>query len=236
MEKPVKHVELTKNVLAIQEGIDGTVAHMLQSLADLGSQVTAIKEASLLVRELIPYTSGGVMPENPLATLPPAPEPVTTAESTFRLSQKSEDRLAKLLPSLARVVRRAIQLSLQDFTVFETMRTIEQQRENMRKGTTRTMKSKHLAQADGYAHAVDLVPYIGGKLVWDWDGCYKIACAMDAAATELGVADRIRWGGAWDRVLADYGNNASEYEREVKLYRSRHPGPDFIDGPHFEWV
>jgi peptidoglycan L-alanyl-D-glutamate endopeptidase CwlK len=58
---------------------------------------------------------------------------------------------------------------------------------------------------------------------------------MDLAATELGYANRIIWGGAWDKTLAQYGGDASKYAEEVANYRRRNPGPDFIDGPHFEW-
>src|SRR3546814_18779136 len=68
-------------------------------------------------------------------------------------------------------------------------------------GTIQTMKSKHL---DGLA--VDLVPWVG-KPVWAWDRIYPIAFAMDQAATELGLASKIRWGGAWDRVLSAFGGS-----------------------------
>lgn len=116
-----------------------------------------------------------------------------------------------------------------DFRVFDGIRTIDEQRKYVKAGTSKTMKSKHL---DGLA--VDLVPIIGGVLKWDWVGCYEIAKAMDAAATELGIADRITWGGAWDRQLDDFHGDASAYAQAVQDYKLRHPGPDFIDGPHFE--
>jgi peptidoglycan L-alanyl-D-glutamate endopeptidase CwlK len=118
-----------------------------------------------------------------------------------------------------------------DFRCHDGIRTIDEQRRHFKNGTTRTMKSKHL---DGLA--VDLVPIIGGVLKWDWDGCYEIAWAMDQAATHMGIARHVRWGGAWDRVLADYGNDRFAYKKEVQAYQNRHAGPDFIDGPHFEWV
>jgi peptidoglycan LD-endopeptidase CwlK len=57
---------------------------------------------------------------------------------------------------------------------------------------------------------------------------------MDEAATELGLAHKITWGGAWDRRLSDFGGERIAYEREVQEYRKRHPGPDFVDGPHFQ--
>src|SRR3546814_9290907 len=59
---------------------------------------------------------------------------------------------------------------------------------------------------------------------------------MDQAATELGLASKIRWGGAWDRVLSDFGGSIDSYREECEAYAKRHPGKDFLDGPHFEWV
>ena len=41
--------------------------------------------------------------------------------------------------------------------------------------------------------AVDLAPYIGGQVRWDWPPFYKIASAMKQAAKELNVS--IVWGG-----------------------------------------
>lgn len=159
-----------------------------------------------------------------------------STESGFKLGAQSIANRNRLHPQMARVVNRAIEITTQDFIIFETLRTLDQQKAMVRKGTSRTMHSKHLKQPDGFAHAMDLVPWIGGKAVWDWEGCYRIACAVDAAATEIGVADRIRWGGAWDRTLADFGNDPESYRAEVQAYMARHPGPDFIDGPHYEWV
>jgi len=54
-----------------------------------------------------------------------------------------------------------------DFSVFDGLRTQAEQRKNMRKGVSWTMNSMHLPQADGLSWAVDLVPYINGRLMWD---------------------------------------------------------------------
>jgi len=119
--------------------------------------------------------------------------------------------------------------SLQDYRCYDGLRTPAEQAKHVKAGNSRTMQSKHL---DGLA--VDLVPVIGGILKWDWNGCYKIAYAMDQAATELGIAHLITWGGAWDRKLSDFGGNERAYQAEVEAYKIRHSGSDFIDGPHFE--
>lgn len=151
------------------------------------------------------------------------------ATSGFVFGASSERELVGVHPDLVRVTRRALELCNQDFCVFDGIRTLKEQAQYVKDGKSKTMQSKHLKGL-----AVDLVPWIGGKPVWDWNGCYKIACAMDQAATELGLAHKITWGGAWDRRLSDFGGDWQAYADEVAKYRNRHRGPDFIDGPHFE--
>jgi peptidoglycan LD-endopeptidase CwlK len=151
--------------------------------------------------------------------------------SGFRFGAASLKELEGVKSELVRVTRRALDLSTQDFCVYDGIRTVKEQQQHVKNGTSKTMQSKHLQGL-----AVDLVPWIGGKPVWDWSGCYKVAMAMDRAATEMGFADKIRWGGAWDRTLADFGGDESAYQRETEFYALRHAGKDFLDGPHFEWV
>jgi len=62
------------------------------------------------------------------------------------------------------VVERATEITSVDFAVHDGLRRIEEQREYVARGVSQTMASKHLPQADGYAHAVVLVPWIGGRL------------------------------------------------------------------------
>jgi peptidoglycan L-alanyl-D-glutamate endopeptidase CwlK len=150
-------------------------------------------------------------------------------DSKFKLGASSQRELVGVNSDLVAVTVLALKYSLQDFTVYDGLRTVKEQQTHVKNGTSRTMQSKHLSGL-----AVDLVPWINGGPVWDWDGCYKIACAMDLAATELGVAHRITWGGAWDRRLSDFGGDPSAYAKEVQAYKERHAGKDFIDGPHFE--
>lgn len=152
-------------------------------------------------------------------------------DSGFKFGAGSMKELKGVNSTLVSVATLALRYSTQDFVVYDGIRTIKEQTAHVKAGTSKTMQSKHL---DGLA--VDLVPYINGKPTWDWDGCCRIAMAMDKAASELGVAHKIRWGGAWDRTLADFGDNADSYRKEVEAYKARHPGPDFLDGPHFEWI
>lgn len=150
----------------------------------------------------------------------------------FKLGAASEKELNGVKTELILITRLAIRLTTQDFTVYDGLRTLKEQQAHVKAGTSKTHNSKHLQGL-----AVDLVPWINGKPVWDWDGCYKIAQAFDAAATHLGYANKVRWGGAWDRMLSDFGNpdDWAAYETEVSQYHKR-TGKSFVDGPHFEWV
>lgn len=138
------------------------------------------------------------------------------SKKTYVLGQRSLERLNGVHPDLASVVKRAIELTTQDFSVLEGVRTDKRQRELYGQGRTAkelaavridpalakpemdqvtwTLKSNHFKQADGYGHAVDLVPY-----PLDWNTLAKfdaIADAMAQASKELGVP--IRHGADWD--------------------------------------
>ncbi len=106
---------------------------------------------------------------------------------TYRLSEKSRNKLEGVHPVLVAVVERAIELTSQDFSVGEGLRSIERQRELLSSGKSTTMNSRHLT-----GHAVDLFPY---PLSWDWEYFYPIADAMKDAAKELNVD--LEWGGDW---------------------------------------
>jgi peptidoglycan LD-endopeptidase CwlK len=109
----------------------------------------------------------------------------------FRLGAKSLATLAPVHPDLYAVVRLAIRLSTQDFTVFEGLRTPERQHELYAAGKSKTLDSRHLT-----GHAVDLVPLgDGGRLLWEPARCAAVAKAVKAAASQLGVP--IEWGGDW---------------------------------------
>lgn len=109
---------------------------------------------------------------------------------TYRLSQRSEQRLEGVHPDLVKVVRRAIDITEVDFVVLEGLRTHSRQKQLFASRATRTMNSRHLT-----GHAVDLGAFVGGEVRWDWPLYHRIAEAMKQAARELGVP--IEWGGDW---------------------------------------
>lgn len=108
----------------------------------------------------------------------------------YKLSSRSLSRLEGVHPDLVKVVKRAIQITEQDFTVLEGLRSLERQKELVKKGASKTMNSRHLT-----GHAVDIAPWVNGGVSWDWDYYYEVADAMKEAARELGVD--ITWGGDW---------------------------------------
>ena len=87
----------------------------------------------------------------------------------IRLGYKSRRELVGVHPDLIIVTVTACSMLPRgaDLTVYDGLRTPAEQRENVRRGVSKTMNSLHLPQADGYSHAVDLVPYIDGQVRWD---------------------------------------------------------------------
>lgn len=152
----------------------------------------------------------------------------------FVFGPASEKELVGVNPGLVRVVRRALAISTCDFAVHDGIRTVEEQKRFVAQGVSKTMKSKHLE-----GKAVDLVPFVEGKLRWWWPQIYQVAAAMRLAAEAEGV--KVWWGCVWDRPLNDLASGvtdptllAKRMEQEGLAYNARHPGSDFPDGPHFE--
>lgn len=139
----------------------------------------------------------------------------------FRLSQRSLTALVGVHPDLVVIVKDAIGITTQDFLVVQGVRTKEQMWENWGKGRTAAqctakgvpahyakpnlarvtflsnpLMSNHRVMADGFGHAVDLVPY-----PVDWDDLKKfgaIGKAMKAAAARRGIV--MAWGGDWTKT------------------------------------
>jgi len=130
---------------------------------------------------------------------------------TYVLGATSLARLEGVHPDLVRVVKRAIQLTSQDFAVICGVRTLAEQKRLYAQGRTApgpivtwTLKSRHLPVKDAktggvYGRAVDMPPY---PISWENTPANlarfdTVAKAMFQASAELGVP--IRWGADWDR-------------------------------------
>ena len=109
---------------------------------------------------------------------------------TFKLSQRSLDRMKGVDERLVNVVKRAIEISEVDFCVTEGLRTVERQKQLVAAGASQTMKSKHIE-----GKAVDLAAIVDGKIRWDWPLYIKISIDMKRASEILNTP--IVWGGDW---------------------------------------
>jgi len=141
------------------------------------------------------------------------------SDKKYVLSKLSLSRLEGVHPNLVQIVKRAIQITDQDFMVVEGVRTREQCMINWGKGRTAAQcKARGIAEkyaqptlakvtslSDPFAskhvkgHAVDLVPW-----QIDWNDLTKfkaISIAMKQAAKDLGIS--MAWGGDW-KSFKDY--------------------------------
>jgi peptidoglycan L-alanyl-D-glutamate endopeptidase CwlK len=147
---------------------------------------------------------------------------------TFKLSQRSIERLDGVNDKLVDVVTRAIEISTIDFGVSEGLRTVEKQREYVAAGKSQTMDSKHLT-----GDAVDLMAYVAGQVSWELNVYDNLADAMKQAAIEKNVA--IKWGAAWNvpdiRLWRGTMEEAMNFYVDERRKQGKRP---FIDAPHFE--
>ena len=149
---------------------------------------------------------------------------------SFKLSQRSLDKLEGVHPDMVKCVTSAIEWSKVDFGVICGMRTEAEQKELVAKGASQTMTSKHLT-----GHAVDLMAYVGSRGSWELNLYDDIADAMAQAARDNNVT--IRWGAAWsiDDIRSWNGTMEDAMNSYIDLRRSQGRRP-FIDGPHFELI
>lgn len=76
----------------------------------------------------------------------------------FILSKRSKRKLECVTPEIVAVVFLALKMSRVDFAVIDGARSIDRQKVLFLMGRSKTEKSLHLLQDDGYTHAVDLIP------------------------------------------------------------------------------
>ena len=135
--------------------------------------------------------------------------------SKYKLSERSLKSLEGVDPNLVKIVKRAIEITEQDFIVIEGLRTKEQMMINYGKGRTADELAVHgipasyakpkeakvtwlndpFASNHAKGKAVDIVP---APVTWDDISKFKkINEAMQAAAKELGI--KLSYGGDWTK-------------------------------------
>ena len=126
----------------------------------------------------------------------------------MKLNITSLSRLRGVHPDLVRVVLRCAddwKDKSTGFIVTQGVRTLEEQKLLLKKGASKTLRSRHLKAPNGYAHAVDLAVVLKDAVTWHWPLYDRLAKAMKAAAKAEKVP--LEWGGDW---------------------------PKFKDGPHYQ--
>lgn len=145
---------------------------------------------------------------------------------TFQFSHQSQVHLIGVCLELRRVALRALQISEVDFALIDGLRTHEEEAENVRKGASRTMDSRHLT-----GHAIDIIPYVDGRRTFAECNYPFVAEAFKAASIELNIP--IVWGACWDKRL-DQITECAAAPAEYSARRRSMGKKAFIDWGHFE--
>ena len=114
------------------------------------------------------------------------------------LNKASEAQLKGVHPDLIRVIRRTLKdWKHKDlgFVITCGVRTIEEQKVLLKQGASKTLRSKHLKQKDGFSHAYDIAVTANGVVRWDWPLYDKVSKNFLSAAKAEAV--KLTWGGLW---------------------------------------
>ena len=106
---------------------------------------------------------------------------------SYKLGKRSLSELACVHPLLGFAVIKAIEITRQDFMVFDGVRTTKEQEKLVLRGVSKTNNSYHL-----YGLAVDLVAYVDGKPSWDKEHYQAIVEAMKHIIEKYELP--IEWG------------------------------------------
>jgi peptidoglycan L-alanyl-D-glutamate endopeptidase CwlK len=136
-------------------------------------------------------------------------------------TQRSIDNMKGLHPDLILVLNRALHTSPHMFVVTEGLRTLERQKELVRIGASKTLKSRHLKQADGYGHAFDFYALVDSNN----DGKVSFE-EMANVRLMLGIADAIKKAAADEKVSITYGGDWRKFRDypHFELNRAVYPG------------
>ncbi|ANH80918.1 hypothetical protein A8C56_07930 [Niabella ginsenosidivorans] len=124
-------------------------------------------------------------------------------------STRSSNNLKGIHPRLVRVLNAAIKTTPVDFIIVEGVRSLSRQQQLYAQGRTKPgpvvtyadgikSRSNHQVHKDGYGYAVDLYPFINGRVELNADKELKIIAAH-IKQTAAGMDIKITWGGDWKR-------------------------------------
>lgn len=116
----------------------------------------------------------------------------------WKFTKEDLRRLNQAHPDLVKVFMEVQKTSTIPIKILQVSRSIEEQRANVRRGVSWTMRSRHLPSKDGKCRAVDAVPLNpDGTVSWAWPIYYKLAPQVKAAARAAKV--KVEWGGDWKK-------------------------------------
>ena len=120
------------------------------------------------------------------------------------MDARSESFFTHVEPDLVKVLRTAAPISGRPWLVVYGIRTVSAEAQCVATGHSTTMHSRHIADKNGLAAAVDVAALIDGKQVSFAPGQEAkvfgdIALQIKTAATILGIP--IEWGGGLWEVL-----------------------------------
>jgi len=111
---------------------------------------------------------------------------------TMTYDERNRNNIDKLAPNTKVAAYKFYQYCLDhgvDILIYETIRTIEKQKENIANGVSWTMKSYHLV-----GQAFDFVPIVNGKDVWERSAYLQ---SPYKEAIDFAKSIGFEWGGEW---------------------------------------
>ena len=117
----------------------------------------------------------------------------------FNFGKRSKEKLEQVIEPLKKTAIAALSLNLMDFSVIEGIRSKEKQDEYFKSGKSKLKwpnSSHNVKSPNEKSRAMDIVPFVNGKISWKKEHCLVLAGIILATGKILGYD--IRWGGNWD--------------------------------------
>lgn len=126
----------------------------------------------------------------------------------FKFGSSSLKKLEGVDKRLVEVLKEAISISPIDFTITEGLRTLERQKELVREGKSKTLKSKHL---DGLA--VDVCACVRGRVSYNEKDAIFLAGFILAVARTKGL--NVRVGAIWNHTSLQENSFIDAFHIEI---------------------
>lgn len=140
----------------------------------------------------------------------------------LRFGKASRERLKTIVPELQALAIDALAVGVIDFTVTDGRRSRERQQLYYETGRSKVMwpHSRHnVLQPYMLAEAMDLTPYVNGRLSYNKAHCCVLAGVVLTLAKRRKL--EIRWGGNWDMDLEPVTDQDFQDLVHFELYSPR---------------